>query len=164
MARTSWLTLALVAGTLAPSTALAAERPPLALRHIWVYTHPNLAREPGLAKTVAMVERAARGGYTGIVLVENRMQRWSQVDAKYLANLGTFRQACRDQKLECVAAVTPLGYANDLLSNEPDLAAGIVGVMYTTWSNDFRNLEKYAQAARAFERDYKAAAGKAESR
>ena len=105
MARTSWLTLALVAGTLAPSTALAAEQPPLALRHIWVYTHPNLATEAGLAKAVAMAERAARGGYTGIV-----------------------------------------------------------GVTYTTWSNGFRNLEKYAQAARAFERDHKAAAGKAECR
>jgi hypothetical protein len=105
--------------------ALAAEKPKLEIKHIWFYCHPNLAVDKSLADTIALMQRAAQAGYTGIVLVENKMQRWSQVTPQYLENMKKFRQACRDNKLDCVAAVTPLGYANDLLSNDPNLAEGM---------------------------------------
>ena len=65
--------------------------------------------------------------------------------------------------IQIVSHVDPAGIVDVLRRSAPE-CPGIVGVMYTTWSNDFRNLEKYAQAARAFERDYRAAAGKAEPR
>jgi hypothetical protein len=110
---------------LAAVCALAAEKPKLEIKHIWFYCHPSLGDDKSLAETIALMQRAARAGYTGIVLVENKMQRWNQVTPQYLENMKKFRQACRDNKLACVAAVTPLGYANDLLSNDPDLAEGM---------------------------------------
>lgn len=116
---------AIAAALLTGACALGAGKPKLEIKHIWFYCHPNLNSDQSLADTVALMKRAAKAGYTGIVLVENRMQRWTQVTPQYLENMAKFRQACRDNRLDCVAAVTPLGYANDLLSNDPDLAEGM---------------------------------------
>src|SRR5262249_20348292 len=51
-----------------------------------------------------------------------RTQQW---DAKFDANLAKFREACTKNQMELCVAVLPLGYANDLMWEDPNLAEAI---------------------------------------
>ena len=42
-----------------------------------------------------------------------------------MRNVCRFRRACRDRKLACIACICPIGYSNDLLSRDPNLAEGL---------------------------------------
>ena len=49
---------------------------------------------------------------------------------KYFENCRKVREIARDLKLDIVPAVFPVGYANDILYNDPNLAEGLP-VKYT---------------------------------
>ncbi len=60
-----------------------------------------------------------------MVLTDSKFMRWDQLPEHYLANVRQVRQACRDHKLACIACVCPIGYSNDLLAHDPNLAEGL---------------------------------------
>jgi hypothetical protein len=57
--------------------------------------------------------------------LDNQLMRTTQWDAKYDANLAKFRKACTDAKMDLCATVLPLGYANDMMMEDPNLAEAI---------------------------------------
>jgi hypothetical protein len=96
-----------------------------ALEYRWVYLSTNLLVDKNVEDALAILRRAADAGYNGVVLTDSKFLRWDQLPERYVQNVRQVRQACRELKLDCIAAVCPIGYSNDLLSRDPNLAAGL---------------------------------------
>ena len=110
---------------LLPGLLAAAEPAKTSLDCRWVYLATNLLVDKNVADDLAILERAAKAGYNGVVLTDSKFTRWDSMPEHYLQNCRRFRQACRDLKLDCIACVCPIGYSNDLLSRDPNLAEGL---------------------------------------
>jgi len=91
------------------------------LEHRWVYLATNLLVDKNVEDAVVILDRQRRRAYNGVVLTDSKFLRWDQLPERYLTNVRRVYQACRDNKLACIACVCPVGYANDLLSREPKL-------------------------------------------
>lgn len=102
--------------------AHAEEKP---LQHRWVYLVTNLLVDKNVDEGIAIMKRAAKAGYNGVVVTDSKFMRWGTLPDRYEANVRRFRQAARDERLAVIAAVCPMGYANDLLSRDPNLAEGL---------------------------------------
>ena len=105
--------------------ASLGEAPAAPPEHRWVYLATNLLVDKNVEDAMAIFSRAAKAGYNGVVLTDSKFMRWDQLPNGYLRNVHKVRQACRDVKLDCIAAVCPIGYSNDLLSRNPNLAEGL---------------------------------------
>ena len=116
--------LALLAALLA-ATACAVTSLASSLEHRWVYLATNLLVDKNVDEAVKLLDRAAKAGYNGVVLTDSKFMRWDQLPDHYLANVRRVHQACRDHKLACIACVCPIGYSNDLLARDPNLAEGL---------------------------------------
>jgi hypothetical protein len=114
-----------ILAALVSAAAWAADPPAAALEHRWVYLATNLLVDKSVEDALALVERAAKAGYNGLVLTDSKFMRWDQMPEAYLVNVRRVRQACRDHKLACIACVCHIGYCNDLLSRDPNLAEGL---------------------------------------
>ena len=117
------LYLLIVGGNLLCTPAARAESPP-DLAHRWVYLATNLALDKNVDDAVTLLERAARAGYNGLVLHDSKFLRWDKVEPDYLAKCDRVREVCRRLRMELVVCVFPIGYANNLLSVNPNLAEG----------------------------------------
>jgi hypothetical protein len=116
-----WTFFALLAATV--SAAGEPGKTPLECR--WVYLGANLMVDKNVDAAIAVLERAAKAGYNGVALTDSKFMRWDVVLKQYFSNVRRIRQVFRDRKLACVACVCPLGYSGDLLSHDPNLAAGL---------------------------------------
>jgi hypothetical protein len=114
-----------VLAVLAAAAATAAQSRAAPLAHRWIYLPMNLMVDKNVAEGVALMERAAKAGYNGVVVGDNKFMRWDTVMDCYFTNIRRFRQACRDEKMACIACVCPIGYSNDLLARDPSLAEGL---------------------------------------
>ena len=120
-------------GVLASSALCGIRSEAGPLPHRWVYIATNLLVQEKVNNAMAIVERAANAGYNGVVLSDSKFCRWDDLPEQYLRNVRRVRQACRDHKLACIACVCPIGYANDLLSRDPNLAEGLPVVERVSW-------------------------------
>lgn len=97
--------------------------PPLA--HRWIYLQTSLWPEAQMSNTVALLERVAGEGYNGILFGDYKFMRWDEVPGEYRAHWRQLRETCTRLHLDLIAAVMPMGYANSLLSRDPNLAEGL---------------------------------------
>ncbi|MCX7408008.1 MAG: family 20 glycosylhydrolase [Planctomycetales bacterium] len=114
------LALLVVCG-LTTSAARAAE--PLELR--WVYLQQNLQVAENLPKIEAILRRAAKSGYNGVVLADYKLNILDRVPDHYFKNAAKFRDLCRELKLEIVPTVAGFGYSSGILAHDPNLAEGL---------------------------------------
>jgi hypothetical protein len=112
-------------GALACTVASARESVAAPLEHRWVYLATNLLVDRNVEDAAVLLERAAKAGYNGVVLTDSKFMRWDQLPERYVQNVRRIRQVCRDHKLACIACVCSIGYSNDLLSRDPNLAEGL---------------------------------------
>ena len=91
----------------------------------WCFIMKNVATEAGRDSTLALIKRAHQAGYNGVVLSDSKLDKFQLQDAAYCANLATVRQACRDGQMLFIPCVTPFGYSEGFLSNDPNLAEGM---------------------------------------
>jgi hypothetical protein len=54
----------------------AADPAQLNLQHRWVYVQTNLQVDGNVETTLAVLERAAKAGYNGLVLADSKFMRW----------------------------------------------------------------------------------------
>ena len=95
------------------------------LPHRWLYLQTGLLPEEHLTNTMALLERIAKEGYTGVVFNDFKFMRWDSIPAIYRKHWQEMHDTCHRLKLELVAAVMPMGYSNSLLSRDPNLAEGL---------------------------------------
>ncbi len=106
-----------------PAAGVAAAGLPI--KDCWVFTMANLASPPSFQKSVALVQRAHRAGYTGIFLADSKVEKFQLQDKSYARNWRKFRQACTDEGMQLIVPVCPMGYAAEFLAGDPNLAEGM---------------------------------------
>src|SRR5712671_4023918 len=100
----------------------AQPRPPL---QRWVYCPQNLAVDANLDQLERLFRRAAKAGYTHVLLSDSKFSRLGEMDAHYFHNVDRLKKIARELNLEIVPALFPIGYSNDLLWHDPNLAEAL---------------------------------------
>ncbi len=111
----------LLLGILSPLCVGAAEP----LEHRWVYLQQNLQVKENLPKIEAILRRAAKSGYNGVVLADYKLSILDRVPDHYFKNAARFQEICRELNLEIIPTVTNFGYSSGILAHDPNLAEGL---------------------------------------
>ncbi len=105
------------------STAIAAE--PTRYDRRWVYLAQNLQVDENVEKVLALVDRAAKAGYNGIVLADYKFNVLDRVTDRYPGNVKRVADLARRRGIEIIPTVFPIGYSAGLLAHDPNLAEGV---------------------------------------
>ncbi|MFT3788692.1 MAG: hypothetical protein QM770_21385 [Tepidisphaeraceae bacterium] len=98
-----------------------------ATRHeLWLYASTNLQVDDNANRLEALLRRAHSAGYEACVLTDSKFGRLADVTDRYRANARRIRTVAQELGLRLVPAVAPIGYSNDLLYHDPNLAEGLV--------------------------------------
>ncbi len=102
------------------------------LEQRWFYVGTNLLPKENVEKTIALMERAAKAGYNGMVLADSKIEILDRVMDGYTANVKKVREAATRLKIELIPSVLGVGWADGLLSHNPNLieAQPMKGVEY----------------------------------
>lgn len=94
-------------------------------RERWVYLPTNFQVDENADKVIGLLERASKAGYTHALVADSKFSRLATVTANYAPNVHKVKAAADRLHLEIVPAVFPVGYSNDLLFHDPNLAEGL---------------------------------------
>lgn len=92
---------------------------------LWFYHPTNLLPPQNVDKLETLWRRAAAAGYSHVLLSDSKFSRLSEMPREYLRNCDRVKQLARELKLQIVPAEFGIGYSNDLLSLDPNLAEGL---------------------------------------
>ena len=92
---------------------------------LWFYLPINLLVDENVDRAFELMQRAADAGYNGVYVTDSKFYRWDDLPDRYAKNVKRFREECRRLNLDCFAGVCSVGYSNDLLSRDPNLAEGM---------------------------------------
>jgi hypothetical protein len=87
----------------------------------WVYFAENLAVDENIAGLETLLRRAARAGYTHVLLADSKFARLGEMDARYFRNVDRVKKIATELHLEIVPALFSIGHSNDLLWHDPNL-------------------------------------------
>ena len=87
----------------------------------WLYMPANLLVESEVEHCQALLRRAAKSGYTHCLITDSKFCRLNEMPDRYFKNANTVKTLARELNIELVPAVFPIGYSNDLLSQDPNL-------------------------------------------
>ena len=104
--------------------AAATEAPRANPPQRWMYLMTNLINPKSFDDAVALVKRSAKAGYTGIAIYDSKFAKF-KFYPDHPAKLAEFRKACDEAKMDFIVGVTPMGYSDELLANDPNLAEGM---------------------------------------
>ncbi len=95
---------------------------------LWLYYSTNLLVPGNVARLERTWRRAAKYGYTHVLLSDSKLARLNDlgdIRKTYMAHLKAVETLAAHLKLEIVPGVFQIGYSNDLLFENPALAAGL---------------------------------------
>lgn len=113
------LSLVLLCAAIAPSSLKGADY------KLWLYVPTNLQVDQNVDKLDALFRRAKSAGYTTILLTDSKFGRLHDVTTSYFKNAERVKKIAADLGLEIVPAVFPVGYSNDILYQDPNLAEAL---------------------------------------
>lgn len=111
-------------GVLLLSRAVCAKPP----RELWVYYPTNLLVDQNIDKLDKLWSRAAAAGYSHVLLADSKFCRLDQLGGgteHYFANVRRVQEIAHDLHLQITPTVFPIGYSNDILGHDPNLAEGL---------------------------------------
>src|SRR5687768_4352577 len=91
----------------------------------WLYCQTNLQVDENAAKLEVLWRRAAKAGYTGILLADSKGAKLGDVPDRYFKNAGKMKALAAELKLKIVPALFHIGYSNSMLWHDPNLAEGL---------------------------------------
>jgi hypothetical protein len=91
----------------------------------WVYVPVNLLVPEQVARVETLMREAQGFGFTHILLTDSKFCRLHEMDRRYFDHVQKIRQLADELHLRLVPAVFPVGYSNDLLSQNVNLAEGL---------------------------------------
>ena len=91
----------------------------------WFYAALNLQVAENADRLVALIERAGKAGYNGVVLADYKLNILDRVPDFYFPNVARVRAAAAATGIEIIPAVFPIGYSAGLLAHDPNLAEGL---------------------------------------
>ncbi len=108
----------------APAPVAAAPRR-LELPKRWFYASQNLLVDANATALLGLMDRAAKAGYTGLLLADSKFGRLAEMDARYFKNVERVKEKAKALALEIVPAVFPVGYSESILSQDENLAEAL---------------------------------------
>lgn len=91
----------------------------------WLYIPANFQVDAEAARVQVLLERAVKVGYTHALLHDSKFSRLATVTSAYRPNTSKIAATAKRVGIELVPAVFPVGYSNDLLFHDPNLAEGL---------------------------------------
>jgi hypothetical protein len=116
-----WLALALLLGSTTRAVADGAPR----YERRWFYAMYNLQVDKNADELIALIGRARKAGYNGVVLADYKLNILDRVPPHYFKNLQRVKAAAADAGVEIIPAVFPIGYSSGLLAHDANLAEGL---------------------------------------
>jgi len=104
------------------SACLARAQEP---KQLWLYYPINMLVEKNVDRAQEIWSRAAKAGYTHVLITDSKFSRLADMDARYFKNVERVKGIAKGLKLTLVPAMFSVGYSNDLLSRDPNLAEGL---------------------------------------
>ena len=92
---------------------------------LWLYVATNLQVDKNVDNLETLFRRAKQAGYTTILLTDSKFGRLNDVIPQYFKNVARVKKLAEELGLEIVPAVFPIGYSNDLLYQDPNLAEAL---------------------------------------
>src|SRR5262249_12450947 len=87
----------------------------------WVYCAQNLWVDKNIETLDTLLRRAAKAGFTHVLLADSKFAKLGDMDARYFRNRERVKSLAAELHLEIVPALFPIGYSNDLLWHDPNL-------------------------------------------
>jgi len=87
----------------------------------WLYCAQNLWVDKNVDALETLLRRAAKAGYTHVLLSDSKFAKLGDMDTRYFRNIERLKKLAAELQLEIVPAVFPVGYSNDLLWHDPNL-------------------------------------------
>lgn len=94
-------------------------------KELWIYCPANFLLQEECQRVHAIMERAAKAGYTHVMVTDSKFSRLSVMDKRYFDNIEQLKSKAAKLNLKLVPACCPVGYSNDLLSLDPNMAEGL---------------------------------------
>jgi hypothetical protein len=91
----------------------------------WVYLQYNLLVDKSVEDVLALVERARKSGYNGIVLADYKLNVLERLPPRYFKNVERVKKAAKEAGIEIIPTVCPIGYSAGLLAHDANLAEGV---------------------------------------
>ena len=91
----------------------------------WIYLPANFQVDAEADRVIGLLERAAKAGYTHALITDSKFSRLETVTGSYRPNVARVKETAKRLKVELVPCVYPVGYSNDLLFHNPNLAEGL---------------------------------------
>jgi hypothetical protein len=85
----------------------------------------NLLVDKNTDEVIALVDRAGKSGYNGIVLADYKLNLLGDMPRTYFRNVSRVKKAATANGLEVIPAIFPIGYSSGLLRHDPNLAEGL---------------------------------------
>ncbi len=104
---------------------LTAFPAPAGTKERWVYAPANYQVNEQADRIIALMKRAKAASYTHFLITDSKFSRVPTLPKHYFANVARVRAAAKDIGIALVPALFGVGYSNDLLSNDPNLAEGL---------------------------------------
>ena len=73
----------------------------------------------------AILERAAKAGYNGLVLADYKFNILDRMPDQYFKNVERLKKAAAEHQVEIIPCVFPIGYSDGVLVHDPNLAEGL---------------------------------------
>ena len=94
-------------------------------KELWVYTQVNLLVPQEVNRLIGLMERASKVGYTHFLLADSKFSRLAELDPRYFAHVEQVQKRAKELRITLVPAICSVGYSNDILSLNPNLAEGL---------------------------------------
>ncbi len=94
-------------------------------KELWLYYPTNFAVDENVDKLEKIWRRAAAAGYTHVLLGDSKFARLKDMEARYFKNVERAKKLGAELKLQIVPGIFSIGYSDDLLSNDVNLAEGL---------------------------------------
>ena len=107
------------------SGASAADAPLIKPPVYWFHVMTNINNDEATQKVYALMERAAKAGYTGISLFDSRFLMKEFQTPEYIAKVKKFRQKASELHLAIAGCMAPLGYGEEMLHYDINLVEGM---------------------------------------
>jgi hypothetical protein len=91
---------------------------------LYLYYQTNLLVDKNLEVAEKLWTRAAKAGYTKVVVADSKMAKLGDMDKRYFQNLEKAKKLAADLKMELFPCVFHIGYSNTMLWHDPNLAEG----------------------------------------
>lgn len=91
----------------------------------WVYIPANFQVNAEKNRVVELIKRAGAAGYNHALIQDSKFGHLSSVSDRYRPNVLEVKSEAAKAHIKLVPALFPVGYSNDLLFNDPNLAEGL---------------------------------------